>query len=113
MAPLIGSLMERQQRNEPTEALAALFHEGLARTLAAAAGRAAARCGLKAVGLSGGVFCNAILSRSLKRRVEGEGLTILRHRRVPPNDGGLALGQAAVATAKLYGNRIGSGTISR
>jgi len=47
--------------------------------------------------LSGGCFQNAILTTKLKKRLVGEGFTVYTHSLVPPNDGGIALGQAAVA----------------
>ena len=62
---------------------------------------AAEQTGLKTVALSGGVFCNEIVSTELTGRAasRGRGLRVLRHRMVPPNDGGLSLGQAAIAAA--------------
>jgi hydrogenase maturation protein HypF len=49
------------------------------------------------VALSGGVFMNRILNDLLVPELEAMGLTVLRHRQVPPGDGGIALGQAVVA----------------
>jgi hydrogenase maturation protein HypF len=80
----------------PREEIAAAFHE----TIAAAAAAACAELtepGL--VVLSGGTFQNLRLLGSTTRRLEDAGFRVLSHRLVPPNDGGLSYGQAAVAAA--------------
>lgn len=94
---------------EPTAdvgALSALFHEQFAAAWEQVVLEASQTTGLQIVALSGGVFCNQRLTQSLTRRLEARGMRVLRHRLVPPNDGGLALGQVAVAAA-IFGARQG------
>ena len=81
--------------------VAAKFHNTVARSLVAAVRRARETTGLATVGLSGGCFANRYLTARLTEGLLAEGLEVLRHRDVPCNDGGVALGQAAVAAARL------------
>jgi hydrogenase maturation protein HypF len=76
---------------------AALFHSTLVAALADWACVLAQRSGLHTVALGGGCFMNRILATGLRAALERAGLTVLQARQAPPNDGGLALGQAAVA----------------
>jgi hydrogenase maturation protein HypF len=76
---------------------AAGFHVAVARLVADLADELRARTGLDRVALSGGVFQNALLTRLARTNLAARGFTVLTHRVVPPNDGGLALGQVAVA----------------
>ena len=56
---------------------------------------------VRTVALSGGVFQNALLVEGVLPRLRDAGFTVLTHAQVPPNDGGISLGQAAVARARL------------
>jgi hydrogenase maturation protein HypF len=61
------------------------------------------------VALSGGVFMYALLNREITLRLATEGFRVYRHRLVPPNDGGLSLGQVAVAAARDAGRNESGG----
>ena len=97
--PLLRALDEGLGSHAPVGELAWLFHDALADGLFRAAVRAAETAGLASVGLTGGVFCNTLLTDLVATRLEAEGLEVLLHQEVPPNDGGIAYGQAAVAAA--------------
>jgi len=56
------------------------------------------------VALSGGVFQNMLLLERTTDRLETQGFRVLRHRQVPPNDGGISLGQAVIASRKARGS---------
>jgi hydrogenase maturation protein HypF len=78
--------------------IAAAFHEGVAATFATACVRVG---GADTVVLSGGCFQNLRLLDTLRSSLERSGLRVLSHASVPPNDGGVSYGQAAVAAARL------------
>lgn len=90
--PLLGRLADMRD----AAAGAALFHSTLAAGLAAWAMQAAHQQGLNKVVLSGGCFLNAVLGTALEKLLRAEGLEVFRAEQAPPNDGGLALGQAWV-----------------
>ena len=98
MAALAGDLAGGRLVSEA----AAAFHNGLSAALVTVAGRAASAHGLKTVALSGGTFQNQLLVKRVERGLQEAGLEVLTHRRVPPNDGGISLGQAVVANARLF-----------
>ena len=101
LSPLIGAVVAGRAQGEPTESLAALFHDQLAWALADAAEDASRRLGITTVVLSGGVFCNQRLTDCIAGRLSGDGLRVWIHQQVPANDGGLAYGQAAIAAAQI------------
>ena len=63
------------------------------------------KSGRDKVALSGGVFQNRLLLRLTEEQLAQEGFTVLRHRMIPPNDGGIAIGQAAYGMYQLQNNR--------
>lgn len=77
------------------------FHAVLGSAAAGLAAGAAARNRAGTVGLTGGVFVNRVLLETTSRALADHGLEVLVHRRVPANDGGLALGQVAVGARSL------------
>jgi hydrogenase maturation protein HypF len=80
--------------------VAARFHNGLAGATVAACRTLRSDTGLGTVALSGGVFQNMLLLERTVAALEREGFRVLVHSRVPPNDAGISLGQAAVAGAR-------------
>ncbi|MFN2230187.1 MAG: carbamoyltransferase HypF [Anaerolineae bacterium] len=84
-------------RGTPRAEIAWRFHETVAAMIAGVCKAIAARSNLRSVALSGGCYQNRILLQLVVSRLEKAGLHVLLHRQVPCNDGGLALGQAAVA----------------
>ena len=85
----------------PTPVVAARFHQGLAQGIAELTRNLAERRWFDTVALSGGCFQNAVLFGAVSRLLQAQGFTVLSHAAVPANDGGLALGQAAIAAARL------------
>jgi hydrogenase maturation protein HypF len=81
-------------------AIAARFHNAVGALVVAGAVRIRETTGLTVVALSGGVFQNLLLLERAVSGLEAAGFEVLVHHRVPPNDGGISLGQAAVASAR-------------
>ena len=99
---LLGDLVQKA----PAPVVAACFHKGFAKAVVAMAktlarGDDASEARFDSVALSGGCFQNRVLFEEIHRQLEAEGYRVLSHSRVPANDGGLALGQAAIAAATL------------
>jgi len=101
VSDLVRAVVLELLRGDDPAAVAWRFHARLAARLAAVAAAAARRLGEDAVALTGGCLQNRLLSEMLRSRLLAAGLDPILHRRIPPNDGGLAVGQAAIAAAIL------------
>lgn len=98
--PLVAAILEDRRRGVGIGTMAARFHRTLVEALVLVAHRIAE----PVVVLSGGCFLNRHLTEGALARLHAEGFEPLVHREVPPGDGGLALGQIAVAAARLGGD---------
>jgi hydrogenase maturation protein HypF len=98
---LLAVLGSRRQRGDDVGDLAADFHASIAWATAEVVRHLTEDTGISTVALGGGTFQNARLLTSLIGRLEGFGLTVLRPKRLGPNDGAVSYGQAAVAAARL------------
>lgn len=96
-APVVRGVVAGMRAGTPTGDLAATFHLAVAELVRDLALHECRQRGLTRVVLSGGVFQNALLTAMCVDLVRRAGIDPLTHRLVPPNDGGLALGQAFVA----------------
>ena len=97
---LLRALVADQRAGVDPAVIAARFHNGVADTIVACCATVRDDTGLATVALSGGVFQNALLLRRTVDRLRHIGFRVLTHRRVPTNDGGISLGQVAVAAAR-------------
>ena len=95
VAPVIEEVVADVLSGAGDEVVATRFHRAVADLVVDIAERQAAN-GLSRVTLSGGVFLNAWLTFACERALGKRGFEVLRHRRVPPSDAGIALGQVAV-----------------
>lgn len=98
---LFVALLEGIEAGAPADRLALDFHVAVARSSARIASDICVREGIDTVALSGGVFMNRLLLQLLTRELKSAGLAILVPHTVPVNDGCIAYGQAAVASARL------------
>jgi hydrogenase maturation protein HypF len=96
-AGVVRAVVEDLRGAVPVGVIAACFHAAVVELVAELVERAGDELGLHRVALTGGVFQNALLVAMCRERLSGLGVEVLTHRLVPPNDGGLALGQAFVA----------------
>ena len=94
-------LLEARLAGENPDKLAFYFHRMLARQICAACVKVSEETGLRTAALSGGVFQNRLLLDLVRSELEEAGFRVLIHSLLPPNDGGIALGQAVAAMYRL------------
>ena len=101
MDDVIKYTIRRRIAGDSISLLAGQFHAMVAEMIRVGCLRSRELTGLKRVALSGGCFQNLLLLRLCEQTLKSEGFEVYRHTQVPPNDGGLALGQAAIAAARI------------
>jgi hydrogenase maturation protein HypF len=97
--PMIRAVLDDRKAGRPIATISARFHNALAELAVTVARRQDCR----QVALSGGCFQNELLSQRVRTRLLQAGFSVYTHRMVPPGDGGLALGQVAIAAAQVKG----------
>jgi len=95
--PLVAAVVRDVERGASVAAIGGRFHLALAAAITRACRRVRDDAGLATVALSGGCFQSRLLTTLAHEALTAAGFEVLLHARVPPNDGGIALGQAAVA----------------
>jgi len=103
-APIVLGVLEDVRRGISKEIVAARFHNSICEGLLELAKMARQQTELTTVALSGGVFCNRYLANRTIQRLQEEQFRVLWPKSVPVNDGGVALGQAAIAAAIIKKN---------
>ncbi len=102
---LFEMLVRDLRRNVAVGKMSRRFHNGLVQTFVRLADLLRDKTSLNRVCLSGGTFHNVYLSQQLESRLTEAGFEVFTHHEVPAGDGGLSLGQAMIAAAKVYSNR--------
>ncbi|MBK6713365.1 MAG: carbamoyltransferase HypF [Chloroflexi bacterium] len=97
--PMITAVLDDLRRKTPVPTMAARFHNGVAQMTLDVCRDLRTRYNLSEVALSGGVWQNVTLLTRTFPLLQADGFTVYLHSKVPPNDGGLALGQTAVAAS--------------
>jgi hydrogenase maturation protein HypF len=100
VAPVLRAAVADALRHLPPSTIASRFHNAVSNLVVEMSLRLRPHMGINTVALSGGVFQNLKLLHPTFRRLQAAGFEVLVHSVVPPNDGGLALGQAVIAAAQ-------------
>lgn len=103
-APIWREMIDDLRHNTSIPVIAAKFHRSVADLIVRSCQLARAQTGLNTIGLTGGVFQNVYLLKLTMAAFMKEDFTVLIHRTVPPNDGGLSLGQATAGICALNGS---------
>ncbi|MEO7196496.1 MAG: carbamoyltransferase HypF, partial [Pseudonocardiaceae bacterium] len=101
-ADLVRAVVADQRAGVALEVISTRFHHGVADAIVRVCLMLRETTGVSVAALSGGVFQNVLLLERTVAGLEHSGFQVLTHSRVPPNDGGIALGQVAIAAASLH-----------
>ena len=101
LSTLLRMILKDLELKTEKSIIAARFHNTLAEMFTKSALLAREKTGLRTAALSGGVFQNALFAERIIRALEREGFEVITHTQVPANDGGISLGQIAVAARRL------------
>jgi hydrogenase maturation protein HypF len=96
----ISDIISDLEKGKPAGEISTVFHNTVTRSVVEVIKILSRRSGIRKVVLSGGTFQNKYLSENIINELSGEKYFVYFHNQVPSNDGGLALGQVAVATAR-------------
>jgi len=100
-SPAIRALVADLQASVSPGIISARFHNAIAESILEVCLQERSLSAIHRVALSGGVFQNVLLLERTRRLLEDEGFEVYVNEKVPPNDGGISLGQAAIAAARL------------
>lgn len=104
--PLIRAILSDVQGGADPRKIARRFHSAIVEIIAATCAAIRQETTLAAVALSGGVFMNALVATETAARLTADGFRVYRHVQVPPNDGGICLGQLAIGAAVLADRQV-------
>lgn len=105
--PVLGDIIHDLKAGVPITVISAKFHNAVAEMISGVCCLIRERDGLNKVALSGGVFQNVYLIKQTLSHLQRKGFEVYIHHQVPCNDGGIALGQAVIANAKITSPRSG------
>jgi len=100
-APVVRAVAKDAAQGTPPEIIASRFHNGVAKMIQSVCRQLREQSGINVIVLSGGVFQNVTLLRKALDLLSKDGFVTLTHHLVPPNDGGISLGQAVIASKRL------------
>jgi hydrogenase maturation protein HypF len=98
---MVRSVVNDIRLSVGVDKISARFHRTLVEVFVSLVELAREKTGVNVVGLSGGVYQNTLFNRLIQKRLSEKGYEVLIHSQIPPNDGGLALGQIAIAGARM------------
>jgi hydrogenase maturation protein HypF len=104
--PVIRNAVEDLLNGLSPELVATKFHKAVARLIVSVAQRVREERKLNRIALSGGVFQNLLLLGQTTRLLRADDFQVFTHARVPTNDGGISLGQASIANARIKAGRV-------